>query len=171
MNKMTIKRFKLFLASSIEKEEEWLTEMSKRGLHFKKYRLFTYYFDENPDESYIYQIDFREADDDYFQLYQDAGWQYVDSSIKRFHYFCTKAGTEGSKKIYSDSESVKETLQRMMAFYIAIFFAMITSQIGLIVTWEGWTIQVILAVFIAIVIILYLYMFYTLKRKINYYYK
>ncbi|MEK3889131.1 DUF2812 domain-containing protein [Bacillus sp. FSL K6-3431] len=168
---MTIKKFKLFLASSIEKEEKWLTEMSRKGLHLKQYRLFTYYFDEYPDESYIYQIDFREADDDYFQLYQDAGWQYVDSSINRFHYFCTKADKEGSKKIYSDSESVKVTLQRMMAFYIAIFFAMITSQIGLIVTWKGWTIQVIVAVFIAVVIILYLYMLYTLKRKINFYYK
>ena len=134
---MTIKKFKLFLASNIEKEEQWLTEMSRKGLHLNKYRLGTYYFEEDRQKSYVYQIDFREADDDYLQFYKDAGWQHVESFIDRFHYFRTEANRDGIKKIYSDRESVKETLQRMMRFYITFFFAMIASQIGLIVTWKG----------------------------------
>lgn len=166
---MTIKKFKLFLASNIEKEEQWLTDMSRKGLHFNKYRLGTYYFEENSEKSYVYQIDFREADDDYLQFYEDAGWQHVESFIDRFHYFRTEANIDGIKKIYSDHESVKESLQRMMSFYITIFFALIASQIGLITTWKGHPLQVIASVFVGLVFLLYLYLFFSLKRKINFY--
>ena len=62
---MTVKRFKIFLASSVDKEEQWLTDMSRQGFHFKNYGLFTYTFDENPNESYVYQIDFRDANEEY----------------------------------------------------------------------------------------------------------
>ena len=132
---MTIKKFNYFLLQTFI--EQWLTEMSRKGLHFKKYKSGMYYFDENSHESYIYQIDFREGDNDYFELYKDAGWQYVDSFIDRFHYFRTKASNLGLKKIYSDRESVKETMLRMMNFYMMMFVLMIVAQVGLIATWQG----------------------------------
>ncbi|MBS4209259.1 DUF2812 domain-containing protein [Bacillus sp. FJAT-50079] len=166
---MTIKKFKLFLASDVEKEEQWLTDMSRKGLHLINYRLGMYYFEENPDESYVYQIDFREADDEYIQLYKDAGWEHIDSFIDRFHYFRTETNIEGTKKIYSDHESVKETLQRMMTFYITFFFAMVASQIGLVATWKGHPLQVTAAILIGLVFLLYLYLFFSLKRKISFY--
>lgn len=34
----TMKKFKLTLAYDIEKEANWLTEMSAKGFHFYKYR-------------------------------------------------------------------------------------------------------------------------------------
>lgn len=171
---MTIKKFKFILGSNVDKEEKWLTEMSSKGLHFRKYTLFTYYFDENPNESYIYQTDFREPNDEYFQLYEDAGWEYVDSAVVRFHYFRTDASNLKNlkaKKIYSDSESVKETYQRMMKFYLLFFFLMIVAQIGLFTTWRGDTLQIIVTAIVLAVILFYLYLFISLKRKINYYSK
>ncbi|WP_338653677.1 DUF2812 domain-containing protein [Sporosarcina psychrophila] len=166
---MTVKRFKIFLASSVDKEEQWLTDMSRQGFHFKKYGLFTYTFDENPNESYVYQIDFREANEEYMQLCKDAGWQYVDSALKQFHYFRTEANESGVKKIYSDGESVKETFQRMMKFYLILFIIFLTSQIGLFLTWKGQLTQIIMTVIIMLVILLYLYVFISLKRKIDFY--
>lgn len=166
---MAIKKFKLFLASDVQKEEQWLTEMSSKGLHFTKYRLGMYYFDEDPSQAYVYQIDFREADDDYFQLYEDAGWHHVESFINKFHYFRTGAEKEGVNKIYSDKESVKETLQRMMKFYIGIFFAIIASGLAVILTWKGYTSQIIVVSLLSLVLVLYLYLFFGLKRRIDFY--
>ncbi|MBS4201841.1 DUF2812 domain-containing protein [Bacillus sp. FJAT-49732] len=166
---MTVKKFKLFLASDVEKEEQWLTELSSKGLHLIKYRLGLYYFEEDPNHSYVYQIDFRDADDDYFQLYKDTGWEHIESFIQKFHYFRTPANKESLKKLYSDRESVKETFQRMVQFYMVIFFAMIVSQLGLILTWKGYVIQIVVASLVAFIFIIYLYLFFALKRKIDFY--
>lgn len=166
---MTVKRFKIFLAPSVDKEEQWLTDMSRKGFHFIKYGLFTYTFDENPNKSFVYQIDFREADEEYMQLCKDAGWEYTDSAVKKFHYFRRETNESGVENIYSDGESVKESFQRMMKFYLIFFIFLLTSQIGLFLTWKGQLYQVIMAVFIMLVIILYLYIFISLKRKIDFY--
>ncbi|MBS4196776.1 DUF2812 domain-containing protein [Lederbergia citri] len=166
---MTVKKFKFFLASDLEKEEQWLTEMSRNGLHFTKYRLGMYYFEEDPNHSYVYQIDFRDADEDYFQLYKDSGWENIESFIGKFHYFRMPADQENIKKIYSDRESVKEAFQRMSQFYLIIFIAMIGCQAGLVATWKGYVFQIVAASLVGLVFILYLYVFYTLKRKIDYY--
>lgn len=173
VKKVTIKKFRLFIASNVEKEEQWLTKMSCQGQHFYKHRLGMYYFEENPNESYVYQIDFlHDVDDEYFQLYQDAGWEHVNtpfSSLKLFHYFRTNASRPGIKKIYSDRESGKESYQRMMSLYIAIFFFLILSQVGLIFTWQGFVIQIISTVLVGFVLLLYIYLLIALKRKINFY--
>ncbi|WP_062106101.1 DUF2812 domain-containing protein [Bacillus niameyensis] len=166
---MTVKKLKLFSPSNVEKEEQWLTEMSKKGLHFTKYRLGTYYFEQDPNHSYVYQIDFRDADDDYFQLYKDSGWEHIESFIEKFHYFRTPANQENMKKIYSDRESVKETYQRMIRFYLTMFVALFACQAGLIATWKGYVFQIVATCIVALVVILYLYVFFTLNRKISYY--
>lgn len=98
---MAIRKFRLFLASGLEKEEQWLTAMSAKGLHMTKYKLGFYTFEEDKNKAFVYQIDFqRLATDDYIQLYEDAGWNYVDQSIGLFHYFRTDASNESVPKIY-----------------------------------------------------------------------
>ncbi|HLU22289.1 MAG TPA: DUF2812 domain-containing protein [Bacillaceae bacterium] len=164
-----IKKFKFFLASNVDKEEKWLIEMSSKGFHFKKYKAFMYYFEEDKNKSYIYQTDFNEPTDDYFQLYEDAGWEYVDSAVVRFHYFRTDANNTKVKKIYSDSESIKETYQRMLKFYLLLFFVLLTSQVWLFTTWRGDALQIIVLSIVGAVILLYVYLFISLKRKINFY--
>lgn len=170
---MTIKRFRLFLASDVEKEEKWLTEMSSKGFHFYKFRLGMYYFYENPRESYVYQIDFQQdTDEEYFQLYQDADWEHMNSSftpLKLFHYFRTEANRPGIKKLYSDKESVKESYRRMMSLYTTIFCLLIVSQLGMILTWRGHVIQIIILVLAGSALLLYIYLLLTFKRKIDFY--
>ncbi|OMP66016.1 DUF2812 domain-containing protein [Domibacillus epiphyticus] len=169
---MEVKKFKLFLASNVEKEAEWLTDMSKKGLHFKKYRFGFYFFDENHDESYVYQIDFRETKkenrEDYLQLYEDSGWEYVDSFINIFHYFRTPADKPHIKKIYSDRESTKEAFQRMFRFYIWLFIIMTVAQINLVINWRGLHLQFLQLGIYVIGVAIYTYVFFCLKRKINF---
>lgn len=167
---MTIRKFKLFFASDIKKEEKWLTEMSSKGLQLIKYRLFSYVFEENHEASYVYQVDFRpEADDDYFQLYEDAGWEHVTDAVKLFHYFRTDANQSGIRKLYSDKESIQDSYRRMMSFYIALFLMLIVSQSGLFLTWQGLIIQYIAIGIVLPVFILYAYMLIALRNRYNFY--
>lgn len=167
---MTTRKFKISLSFNIEKEEQWLTEMSQKGLHFQKNKFLWYEFDEDPTKSYVYQIDFRQnAQMDYFKLYEDAGWEYVIGSIGVFHYFRTDAANPSIRKLYSDNESIQDSYKRMISFYLLIFFCFLVSQIGLVVSWSGLWLQYFLIGFDLFVIVLYLYMFYMFNRRINYY--
>ncbi|WP_158591752.1 DUF2812 domain-containing protein [Oceanobacillus halophilus] len=167
---MGIKKFRFFLASDIEKEEAWLTEMSRQGLHFYKYKFGMYYFEEDPNVSYVYQTDFhQQVDDAYFQLYKDASWEHVTSYIDSFHYFRTKTDNPGIKKIYSDAESAVESLKRMMKMYMAIFLSLIVIQIALLLMWRGSIIDYFSNGIVFSVILLYVYLLSTLRKRIKYY--
>ncbi|SET02934.1 Protein of unknown function [Oceanobacillus limi] len=169
---MTVKKFKLFLASSIEKEEQWLTEMSQKGLHFTRYRFGMYFFEENSNISYIFQTDFRpKADDDYFQFYRDAGWKHVDNALNLFHYFRTEKDCTGVKKLYSDEESIKDAYNRMITYYMSLFILLIISQIGIVATWEGYVMQYVSLSIVSIVVVLYLYMFLSFRNKMKFFRK
>ncbi|KAB8126629.1 DUF2812 domain-containing protein [Gracilibacillus oryzae] len=167
---MTVRKFKLFLGPNIHKEEEWLTEMSKKGLHLKKYRLFNYFFEEDPEQSYVYQIDFRqEATKDYLQLYEDAGWEHVTNAMSIFHYFRKEASNTDVKKIYSDKNSIQDNYKRMLIFYLFIFFFFLISQLGIIVSWKGPWHDYLLVGGDIVIVVVYLYMFYILNKRINFF--
>ena len=55
--KQTLSKFKLFL--SIEKEEAWLEEMSRKGWHLVKTPGLNYTFEKGEPEERTYRIDFR----------------------------------------------------------------------------------------------------------------
>ncbi|GGA78303.1 DUF2812 domain-containing protein [Ornithinibacillus halotolerans] len=168
---MTVKKFKLWLAPNISKEEEWLTEMSQKGLHLTKYRFFTYHFEEDPTKSYTYQIDFRQgAKYDYFQLYKDAGWDHITEVIGVFHYFRTESTNSEVKKIYSDNQSIQDSYIRMRGFYLLIFILFLVSQIGALTSWSGWPRYIVIGVDVAVIVI-YLHLFYVFNKRINFYRK
>ncbi len=167
---MTIRKLRISLSFNIEKEEQWLTEMSQKGLHFQHHKLLWYEFEEDPTKSYVYQIDFRQnAQMDYFKLYEDAVWEYVIGSMGVFHYFRTDASNPSIRKLYSDNESIQDSYKRMIGFYLLVFFLFLISQIGIVVTWNDFWLQYILLGIDGVVIVLYLYMFYMFNRRINYY--
>lgn len=167
---MPIRKFRLFLASGIEKEERWLTELSAKGLHMEKFKLGLYTFEEDKNKSYVYQIDFRqEASEDYYQLYEDAGWEHVTKSNDMFHYFRTDASQEGIKKIYSDQDSVMESYKRMMRLYLFLFGMLILTQLPIWLTWDGHFYQEAVITLSTLVILMYVYMLLAIKRKIAFY--
>jgi hypothetical protein len=169
-NKMTKRKFRIFLGSDVEKEEQWLSEMSKNGLHLKKYGFFTYTFDEDAGKSYIYQIDFQqEVKDDYLQLYKDAGWEYVTNAVNVFHYFRAEAANKEVRKLYSDKDSMKESFKRMIRFYLTIFIFFLVSQLGVFATWRDNPFYYILAGVDVGIIVLYLYVLYSLRKRVQYF--
>ncbi|UJL46441.1 DUF2812 domain-containing protein [Virgibacillus sp. NKC19-16] len=169
---MAIRKFRLFLASGVEKEERWLTDMSAKGLHMEKSRLGFYTFEEDESKSYVYQIDFQQgANEDYFQVFKDLGWEPVTGWADMFQYFRTEASQEGIKKIYSDRESVMESYKRMMRVYLFLFFMLILTQLPIWLTWDGHFYQVVVITLSTLVILLYIYMLIALKSKINLYWR
>ncbi|WP_026908758.1 DUF2812 domain-containing protein [Paucisalibacillus globulus] len=167
---MTVKKFKLFLAPDVEKEEQWLNEMSRQGLHLIKYQYFMYVFEEDPGKSYVYQIDFRQdAKKDYFQLYEDAGWEYMTNALSSFYYFRTNATKSTIPKLYSDKESIHDSYRRMFGFYWLIFILFLVSQVGVFITWKGYLLQYMMVVVDIVIVALYLYMFYAFNKRINFY--
>lgn len=167
----TMKKFKFTLANDIDKDEEWLTEMSAKGFHFYKYSWFFYHFEEDPSRSYIYQTDFQAADDEYFELYKETGWEHVYTEKLQFHYFRADKDVIGDQRIYSDPASVKGMYKRMLLFYLTIFFCMLLALTGLIVTWRLTLLSAIIVSLAAAVSILYIYLFIALLLKMRKYEK
>ena len=167
----TMKKFKLTLSNDIDKEEKWLTEMSTKGFHFFKYKWGFYYFEEDHGKSYIYQADFQAADEEYFELYKQAGWEHIHTEISQYHYFRADRNVIGDKRIYTDPASVKGMYKRMLFFYLTIFICMVISQVGLLLTWDDNFFSKFALVFVTSVIVLYLYLFIKLLQKMKKYEK
>lgn len=114
---MTIKKMKIYLATDIDKEADWLTDMSNKGFHFFKYKHFFYYFEEDKDKSYIYQNDFQEENEEYFQLYEDAGWEHVLSYRNKYHYclWQDKRTYNCSAKVHNSASSLGQKKKPLRA--------------------------------------------------------
>ncbi len=163
----TMKRFKLSLANDIEKEANWLTEMSAKGWHFFKYKWGFYYFKEDKEISYIYQVDFQESTDEYFELYEQVGWEHMHTEVMQFHYFRADASIIGNKRIYSDPASVKGMYKRMFSFYLVIFGCMLVTQIGLLLIWDGNLFSKFVLALVTAVLLLYVYLFIKLMQQMK----
>ncbi len=116
MNTHKTRIFKLFF--SIEKEEAWLKEMSKRGWHLEKAPGLFYTFEKGLPEERIYKIDFhtiknKQDFSDYLALFEDSGWQAVDARLSQQNVYWCAADDGSHKDIFSDNLSVA---QRNMRF-------------------------------------------------------
>lgn len=167
----TIKKFNILLANDLDREEKWLTEMSAKGFQFYKYKWFFYYFEEDHNKSYIYQSDFQAADEEYFELYKQAGWEHVHTEIGQYHYFRADKNIIGDKRIYSDPASIKAVYKRMFYFYLTIFLFLIVSQIGMLSMWEPTFFSTFALVLVTAVTILYIFLFIMLVQKMRKYEK
>ncbi|MGY0694704.1 DUF2812 domain-containing protein [Virgibacillus sp. FSP13] len=72
-----------------------------------------YELEKDDPEDVIFSIDYRflepEEDDEYFEMFNSAGWTHVCSGYT-FHIFKAEKGT---KPIYSDAESAKDKMDRI----------------------------------------------------------
>ena len=117
----TIKKFKWFWAWDDEKEETWLTEMSRNGHHLKSIGFpGVYTFDNGAKTNYIYRLDFntnRKGYREYFRLFQDAGWEHV-GEFGSWQYFRTEADAGEKPEIFTDNQSKGKKYGRILLFLI-----------------------------------------------------
>lgn len=122
-----VKKFKWFWAWQDDKEEEWLGEMAKQGLHLQRPAAFgRYFFVQGAPLEYAYRLDFVTSvkkKEDYYQLFQDAGWEHV-SEMGGWQYWRKPIQDGASLEIFTDTDSKIQKYRRLlgfMAFLMPIF--------------------------------------------------
>ena len=120
MNAKSIRRRKLFFSWQDEKQEAWLGEMSRQGLHLRQPGSFgNFLFVEGPGKDTAYRLDYNQgkAPEDYLQLIRDAGWEYLGT--RGGWQYWRKEIKEGEvPEIYTDPASKIQKYQRLLAGYV-----------------------------------------------------
>lgn len=121
---MMIRKFNLFMAWEHEKEEQWLAKMESQGLHFKKYRLLWYEFEQGEPNQYQYKLEMlpnlpsHPESKAYIEFMEDMGIEVVDSYI-RWVYF-RKKWDDAPFELYSDADHRIRHLRGIFAFLLPL---------------------------------------------------
>ena len=132
MNNEITTKTKWFWAWQDEKEETWLSEMAKQGLHLEKVTLpGTYQFRKGEPANYTYRLDYQSLKskdkDSYLQLFEDTGWESV-GEMGGWMYFRYKVTDGVAPEIYSDLESKIGKYQRVLTYLIIFLPFMIVMM-------------------------------------------
>jgi hypothetical protein len=121
-----------------EKEEQWLNEMSARGMAFTDYSWCRYVFTDAPKGQYIYRIELLEdlpthpESVTYLRFLEENGVEVV-STYMRWVYL-RKPASEGAFDIYTDIDSKIRHYQRINYFWTVLMiveFAAACSNLGI----------------------------------------
>lgn len=166
---MTVKKLRLFLTPDLEKEEKWLTQMSAQGLHFKKYIMCVYTFEEDPDKAYIYQIGFQQnADETYFKGFENDGWELVDHSAGMYHFFRHENKEIAAEDLHSETE-MHEYYGKMWNFHMLIFISTFCVMFGTFFSLGTMSnvLQIIVVSVLGFLALVHLYILVRLFRKLK----
>jgi hypothetical protein len=121
MSEILINKSKWFWAWADDKEEAWLRANANQGLHLVQARPFgLYVFRQGIPRDVVYRLDYISSpkkDDLYFQLFRDAGWEYV-GEMMGWQYWRKKAIDDNSDEIFTDSESKTKKYRRLLGFMV-----------------------------------------------------
>ncbi len=129
------------IAFSEKKDLKQLKKFAAQGWLVKRYKGMGYELELGEPEIVDYSIDIRQLspdeEDEYFAMFEFAGWEHVCSSYDT-HLFKASVGT---KPIYSDSKTKAEKLLRLQksitpALWIGVILTVI-SYIPLLLTDSG----------------------------------
>lgn len=124
MDNKIVRKFKWFWIWQDEKEEAWLGQMARQGLHLQQPRYCgRYAFVQGAPREVAYRLDFvtnAKKSPDYFQLFKDAGWEHV-GEMGGWQYWRKEVRDGEMPEIFTDVESKIQKYRRLLAFF-AIFF-------------------------------------------------
>ena len=120
----TIVKRKWFWAWQDDKEEEWLSEMSKQGYHLLTPGFFSRYeFKQGEPRNYVYRLDFMTGKKDqieaYLQIFADAGWEYL-GEFGSWQYFRIMAEGDHQPEIYTDAASKIKKYERILVLLVIL---------------------------------------------------
>jgi len=119
-----IQKSKWFWAWQDDKEEAWLGEMSRQGLHLRQPAAFgQYIFEQSEPREYAYRLDFvtnAKKSPDYYQLFRDAGWEHV-GEMGGWQYWRKEIVDGKVPEIFTDNASKVQKYQRLLAFLVVFY--------------------------------------------------
>lgn len=164
----TIHKFRWFWAWEDEKEESWLRELSNQGYHFRSVIFIGLYtFEIGPKKDYVYRLDYapKRVDDEYLNIFRDAGWTYM-GSMNYWQYFRKEATAEGAPEIFTDYESKVHKYNRIISLLAAIMPLMVVNIINCLSRGNevGW---LVLGIFFVCMAIFFSFGLWQLLSRIN----
>jgi len=169
MNPTTIIKNKWFWAWQDEKEEAWLSEMARGGLHLEDIPFpGRYIFQEGVPTNYIYRLDYQSLKskdkESYLQLFEDAGWEHV-GNMGGWVYFRILSNNREAPEIYSDSESKMGKYQKIMIYLVILLPILLGARPDIPDQLDSFSI--ILSTLFTVLLILYAFAMVQLLRRIN----
>lgn len=125
-------KFRIFPVWNSDAELKWLEEMASLGYRLVNIWPAIYFFERAKPESVHFCHGFRRVKskdrDEYFQLYADAGWQYVTSCVG-WHFFKSSIATA--------TEMDRATVTRDNAKFLKVMALIYLVMLVLISLWFG----------------------------------
>ena len=160
-DKKTIIRF--FTIADYEEEEIWLRQQHKSGWKLVKTVLPCFFiFESCTPEDVVYRLDYKNntENNDYFQLFQDYGWEYFNRCAGWLYFRkpVSETDTEQDIEIFSDDSSRIDMVNhivktRILPLLVIFFSCLIPNLIRSIDTSLPFTIV------FTVMFFLYLYLF------------
>jgi hypothetical protein len=116
--------FKVIWAWQDDKEEEWLSGMSRQGWHLYDTSPCVYYFQRGEPLNVTYRLDYKLSVQkdykDYLSLFKDAGWELV-AVMANWHYYRIQPGNDTQPELYNDNRSKVEKYKRLLWTILPVF--------------------------------------------------
>ena len=113
-----------------DKEENWLRQMALQGWHLRNISPFgRYTFEKGESIDVVYRLDYVQVtkkDEDYFQIFQDAGWDHV-GEMMGWQYWRKEAEGGTLPEIFTDVESKLLKYQRLLGWLVIFLPILIIS--------------------------------------------
>ena len=156
MDRNVVIKSKWFWAWQDDKQETWLEEMSRQGLHLQAIKPFgRYVFEQGEPKDYSYRLDFDKSSDkdsDYFQFIQDSGWERV-AEVAGWQYWRKETAEGRTPEIFTDNESKIRKYERLILGLASPAPAMFVVVLGMFKRFPGrhpeWFVVLTISVFAA----------------------
>ena len=112
-------KIRFFTIADYNEEQTWLEEQHKNGWKLAKVTAPCFFtFEECVPEEVSYRLEFNKGKvtDDYLQMYEDYGWEYIGECMNwsYFRKLVVKSAVEGENEIFSDDESRLNMIDRIV---------------------------------------------------------
>ena len=169
MNATTRRVRKWFWAWDHDKEEAWLSGMSRQGWHLRSAQIFgLYIFEQGEPRDYAYRLDYKstaQADmAEYVQLFRDAGWEHLGDMLG-WQYFRKPVKEGETAEIFTDVESKVQKYQRVLTFLLLT--APVWLSCFVVLPSPKHPVGVVLAVLVVLMFMFYAFVFAKLLGRIN----
>jgi hypothetical protein len=132
---MRIVKRKIFFAWDFEKEEEWLNEMSKKGLQLVSVGFCKYIFEKNQNKRHTYKVELLDnlpghyKSKDYLEFLEEMGIEHIGSYLR--WVYLRKDASKGEIELFSDYSSKINHYKKVLFLILAVSPLMFFNTINL----------------------------------------
>lgn len=160
------KEVRFFTIADYEEEEAWLHDRHSQGWKLVKMTPPCFYvFEQCAPADVTYRLDYKNntQTSDYFQMFQDYGWEYVGSCVGWLYFRKpkTQLDSECDGEIFSDPASKIQMIDhviktRLLPILIIFLCCILPNSVSSVET--GGTLATVLTVVLTLLTLLYLYL-------------